>query len=120
MATMNKKQIKQFKKISKGTKESPTIVLTTWSVWHNLPLKTQNSKLRNIIVVSDKNDWCEDCWTYRTAKKALDFHGYPTDKSIVVAGDSAHINNVLSTLTTTCTATVLDIELNDEPYEFIV
>lgn len=117
---MNKKQLKQFKKISKGTKSNPTMVLTTWSIWHSLPYKVQTSKLRNIIIVSEKDDWAEDVWVHKDVDTVFDFHGIR--ENIIIVGDSAHVRNftVSKALSKGCTTTVFDVELNVEPYEYIV
>lgn len=96
------------------------MVLTTWAIWHSLPYKIQTSKLRNIIIVSEKDDWGEDVWVHKDVDTVFDFHGIR--ENIIIIGDSAHVRNftVSKALTKGCTTTVFDVELNDEPYEYIV
>lgn len=118
MTTMNKKQIKNFKKLTKGTKETPTTVLITWNVWHSLPYKVQNSKLRTIIVISKNADWSENCWTHPSVDSAFVFHDIM--KHVIIVGDHKFNNEILKTLKSKkCNATVIDVELDVE-YEFII
>lgn len=116
---MNKKQLKTFKKITKGTKKNPTTVLTTWEIWHCLPTKIQNSKLRNIVVISKKADWKENCWCYSTITDAFQYHCIT--ENVVVVGDSLHIQQIVNSadMGKVESTTVLDTDTDDDPYEFI-
>lgn len=116
---MNNKQLKIFKKITKGTKKNPITVLTTWEIWHSLSNKIQNSKLRNIIVISKKADWTENCWCYSTITDAFLFHCIT--ENVVVVGDSLHIQQIINSpeMRKVDSTTILDTDTDDEPYEFI-
>lgn len=92
---MNKEQKKQFRKISKGTKINPVMVVMTWEIWHLLSKKVQTSQTRNIIILSDKADWNEDVYSVKTV------HGVFTSplgvdySRLVIIGDSDHIQTII-------------------------
>lgn len=121
---MNKKQLRQFKKITKGTKMSPTLVVINWSVWYSLPYKIQQSNLRTIVVLSEKEDWCENTWTCKSMNEIMNMFGMVDDNElkVVVVGDSDHINAVVNNnaLTKKCQTTIFDTDMDDDPYELIL
>lgn len=116
MVVMKKKQLKMFKESTKGTSKNPTLVLVTWKIWHKLPEKVQQSKLRTIVVISNEDDWSEDVWVHGTIDEALRFH----QGKLVIVGNTKHVNMVIDSLPSRASATIMDTTLRAEPYEYIV